>query len=223
MFKALGLRKAHALFLESCRNLADGRDYWSGAGPLKKWFLQTIVPVPLLSLHEDGQRLHEALKHLEAQCRACPLTEEAILDYHRRVSGKKEKGAGVYRTGPITVVGSSITRSPGPKVPALMKQLDLKLREEQERLDATKTVDEAAVLSLAVDTYQRLGLIHPFRDANGRVARLAMNHLLRRYAMGYVILPPLSEKSPLWEALQKAHAGNSVDLEAFARECISLI
>lgn len=68
-----------------------------------------------------------------------------------------------------------------------------------------------------MDLYQRLGLIHPFSDANGRVARLAMNHLMRRYGLGYVVLPPLDEPGPLWEALQEAHKGHHAQLLEVAR------
>ena len=72
----------------------------------------------------------------------------------------------------------------------------------------------------AVDLYQRLGFIHPFADGNGRVARLAMNHLLRRYGQGYVVFPPLSEAPDLMEALQEAHKSRLEPLLALARRCI---
>ena len=40
-------------------------------------------------------------------------------------------------------------------------------------------------------------VIHPFSDGNGRVARLALNHLMRRYGQPYLVLPPLNESPPL--------------------------
>ncbi len=125
--------------------------------------------------------------------------------------------AGQYRKGRISVIGSAIPRPPAEKVPALMKQLDLKLAEEQKRFDALKPVDKSGLLTVAVDLYQRIGLIHPFADGNGRVARLGMNHLLRRYQLEYVIYPPLTEAPELMEALQEAHYSKLEKLLSLAR------
>lgn len=207
MFLRRRLKKIHGMFLDSCRNLKEGRAYWDQDKGLKRWFLEAISPVPLLGLHEDGQRLLKALEWLEANCRERPLSEEVLREYHRMVYPGGIEAPAAYRKGKISVIGSSIPRPPPERVPVLMKQFDLRLGEEQKTLDAAQPPDPAAVLAVSVDLYQRIGLIHPFSDANGRVARLAMNHLLRRYRMGYVIYPPLSEAPDLMEALQDAHRG----------------
>jgi Fic family protein len=219
MFGHWRLKRVHAKFLESSRNLKEGRTYWDQAAGLKRWFLEAISPVPLLGLHEDGQRLLEALRWLEVNCRKRPLGEETIREYHKMVYKGGAEPPGDYRKGRIAVQGSVIPRPPPEKVPVMMRQLNLKLVEEQERFDAAVRADESGILAVAVDAYQRIGLIHPFGDANGRVARLAMNHLCRRYRLAYVILPPLSEASPLWEALQEAHRGKLETLVAYAQRC----
>lgn len=219
MFRRWRLKKIHAKFLESCRNLKEGRAYWDQAPGFGRWFLQTISPIPLLGLHEDGARLLRALQWLEANCRERALGEQIIREYHRMIYKGGAESAGEYRKGKISVMGSTIPRPPPEKVPALMKQLDLKLTEEQKRFDAAARIEEHAVLNTGVDLYQRIGLIHPFADANGRIARLALNHLLRRYGRGYVIFPSLSEPTPLWEGLQRAHCGESGSLEEFAKQC----
>ncbi len=219
MFRRWRLKKIHAKFLESCRNLKEGRAYWDQATGFRRWLLEAISPIPLLGLHEDGERLLSALRWLESNCRERLLDEQVIREYNRMVYNGGPEPAGQYRKGKISVIGSTISRPPPEKVPAFMKQLDLKLSIEQKKFDALKPVDESAVLTVAVDLYQRLGLIHPFADANGRVARLAMNHLLRRYRLGYVILPPLSEATLLWDALQEGHVGRLEPLLDFARKC----
>lgn len=99
-----------------------------------------------------------------------------------------------------------------------MKQLDLKLSTEQKDYDSK--IDQESVLRTAVHVYERIGLIHPFGDANGRVARLSMNHLMRRYGLGYVVLPPLGESKELWEALQEGHRGMLDALVKCSSNCL---
>jgi Fic family protein len=223
VFRRWRLKKIHARFLESCRNLKEGRAYWDQSSGFKRWFLETISPIPLLGLHEDGQRLLTALHWLEANSRERPLGEQIIRKYNKMVYTDGAEPAGEYRKGRISVIGSTIPRPAPEKVPVLMKQLDMMLTDQQKTFDATPTVDDAAVIATAVDLYQRIGLIHPFGDANGRVARLAMNHLLRRYQKGYVILPPLSEAPDMMEALQQAHRGRLEPLVGIAGTCVHKI
>jgi fido (protein-threonine AMPylation protein) len=220
MFRSFRIRRAHERFLASCRILTEDRAYWGQSGGLAGWLLQRMSPVPALGLHEDGEGLLSALRWLEAHAKERRLGEDEIRYYHRMVFGKKESGAGEYRRHPVSVVGSKISRAAPERVPFLMSQLIRTLTEEQAAFDGSGEPDPRKVLKTAVDLHQRIGLIHPFSDANGRVARLAMNHLLRRYGMGYVIFPPLSQESPLWEALQQAHRGDLGPLTRFASECL---
>lgn len=215
MFKTLRLRSAHARFLHSCRSLKADRAYWEQATGFRKWFLELVTPVPALGLTEEGKLLLSGLQWLESHCREIPLSEDTIRRYHQMIH--PGSGAGAYRTQGVYVVGSKIPRALPQKVAALMAQLDQKLKHAQDALDALPRQEDAAVLSIALDLHQRLGLIHPFDDGNGRVSRLAMNHVLRRYGMGYVILPRLDESPDLMNALQEAHKGNAEPLTAIAR------
>lgn len=201
------LKAVHAKFLESCRTLESGRGYWDGAGPLRKWFVQLITPVPLLALDEDGKPLYDALLWLEANCRAKALGEELVRHYHRMLRPRSSEPPGEYRKGTIVVKDSTLPRPPGPKVPLLMRQFDGVLKGEQARLDGLSPAPADDVLRTAVTLHHRLVAIHPFTDGNGRVARLLMNHLLRRHGQPYVILPPLSASPEHMAALQEAHAG----------------
>jgi Fic family protein len=206
MFRSLRLRRIHARFLESCRSLKDGRDYWAGVGPLRRWLLRTVSPIPLLGLHEDGSRLLAALRWLEESSRSEKLTELVLKRYHEMIGAGAQPGH--YRTSPATVVGSPGAGAAPDRIPGLMRQLDFKLARQQEDLDAKAPVDPEAARIAALSVYERIGVIHPFADGNGRVARLAMNHLLRRYGLAYVILPPLSESPELHEALREANRGD---------------
>jgi len=213
------LKKAHSKFLESCRSLEAGRGYWDGVGPVRKWFAQLITPVPLLALDESGKPLYEALLWLEANCRTIDLNEELVRHYHRMLRPKSPEAPGEYRKGMMVVKDSTLPRLPGPKVPSLMGQFDATLTAEQRRLDAMTPPAPDELLRSAVDLHHRLVAIHPFADANGRVARLLMNHLLRRHGQPYVILPPLSESKEHMDALQEAHGGKLERLVELAGRC----
>lgn len=218
MFRRRRLRKAHALFLQSSRNLKEGRQYWKASHGLSRWFLQIIFPVPLLGLQEEGDLLLSALRWMEANCKGKPLGEDTIRHYHGLVLPTADGRPSTYRRSQVSIVGSSIPRPPAERVGALMKRLDQKLARVQSDLDqdARKGFRED-VLAIALEAHQGVALIHPFPDANGRVARLAMNHILRRYDMGYVIFPPLDESVELFNAIEESHKGRIELLQGFAR------
>lgn len=221
MLGRLRVRKAHARFLESCRNLREGRDYWKGIGQIRSWLVNALVPIPVLGLHEEGMKILSALNWLEYHCRQQAISEDIIRYYHVLVCGEAaNQPAGCYRKHRITIVGSPIPRPPPEKVRPLMMQLAIRLVQEQGRLDRVASPEESEVLKVAVELYHRLSSIHPFQDGNGRVARLAMNHLMRRYGQGYVILPPLCEPTSLWDALECANRGTIGDLVALAQSCV---
>lgn len=223
MFRAYRLRRAHEKFLASCRILAGDRDYWAQSGSLATWLINRLSPIPALGLHEEGRGLLAALEWLEAHCRTLPLGEAEILHYHRLVYGERKPGAGEYRRHVVSVVGSKLPRSAPGRISGLMSQLVQRLAEDQSTFDRQSPCDQERIVRTAVDVHQKIGFIHPFTDCNGRVARLAMNHVLRRYGMGYVIFPPLSEDSPLWQALQKADSGDPNPLMSFARTCLNRV
>jgi Fic family protein len=208
MFRRWKLKSIHARFLEASRNLKEGRDYWTRNPGFALRLLEAVSPVPLLGLHEEGGRLLSVLQRLEETAGTVPLREEIIRGYHRELLPPKTVGAGEYRRGTATVMDSSVRRPPHEKVAALMMQLDGKLGQEQERLDSKMGAEAHEVFRFSQEVHQRLAYIHPFADGNGRVARIAMNHLLRRYGKGYVVLPPVDESREHFDALEKAHGGD---------------
>lgn len=220
MFKRLRLRRVHAKFLESCRNLKEGREYWGRAGPFRRWFLEAITPIPILSLHEEGKVVLEALRWLEENCSTHPVDEETLCRYHRMILKDRGNEPGDYRKTDVSVFGSAIARPSSQRVSALMKQLEIKTATQQRALDLSKPVDAVGVLHSAISLHQRIAFIHPFNDGNGRVARLAMNHLLRRYGLGYVIFPPVGESQEHFDALEAAHRGDLNRLMVLAKQCV---
>src|SRR6185436_11803830 len=103
MFRRWRLRGLQARYLESCRNLQEGRDYWRQSPGLLRRILDFLSPVPLLGLQEDGARLLQALDRLEADCGTRPLREGDLRAYHRLLSGPRAARPGEYRDGQAVV------------------------------------------------------------------------------------------------------------------------
>lgn len=220
MFRGWRLKKIHARFLEASRSLEGGRNYWLKSGGIGRRFLQFITPIPVLGLHQDGSLLLEALRWLEETRQQQPIREDVVCRYHRMIFKDDTLASGEYRRNHLNMGDNPLKPPPPEKVPALMKQLDIKLAQDQHRFDATNPLDEQAVLKSAVELHFRIGVIHPFHDANGRVARLAMNHLLRRYQFGYVIYPSLKDSPTFWDILKNSRGDNLNGLVEFAKTCM---
>ncbi|MBU3978183.1 Fic family protein [Patescibacteria group bacterium] len=97
------------------------------------------------------------------------ITEQDILTIQQALLASiHDDWAGVYRKIEIFVRGSNTDFPPPMEVPVLMKRFTTWLSEQQ---------GEHPVI-LAADTHFKLASIHPFRDGNGRTARLLMNLIL---------------------------------------------
>jgi Fic family protein len=119
------------------------------------------------------------------------------------------EGPGSFRQHDIRPFGGGMTPPPFPEVPALVSDW---LRDA----DRGPNNDQHAMVFVA-DLHARLERIHPFRDGNGRVGRLATNLLLVRH--GY---PPAviykRDRTRYLNALRRADRGDDGPLaEIFAR------
>lgn len=85
--------------------------------------------------------------------------------------------AGRYRTLDVRAAGTEYVYPPHYQVPALMAEFAAWL--------ASDSAQVLAAVELAAQAHYRLVTIHPFRDGNGRAARLLMNLFLLR--AGYPI------------------------------------
>jgi fido (protein-threonine AMPylation protein) len=221
MLERLRVRRAQEAFLNSCRNLKEGRAYSKQAGFLARCLVRLVAGSPIMGLEEEGKLILDALEWLEANSAKCRLGEDAIRRYHRMIVQPSQTWRGEYRKGDLTMSGGNpLAPAPWQRVPALMKELDLWLSRQQDLFDGSTDHAQESLLEVAVQTYHRIGRIHPFVDANGRVARIAMDHLLRRYRIGYVIFPPLNQEPSLWQALLDAGRGNLEPLKAQALRCL---
>ena len=115
-----------------------------------------------------------------------------ILQIHKCIlSGIDDANAGCYRRVPVRISGSR-TVLPNPlKVPDLMENFNHWLI----------NTDEDIVYK-AIDAHYRLVTIHPFKDGNGRTARLLMNLLLMQSGFSPVVIRKIDRKRYL-DALEK--------------------
>lgn len=113
------------------------------------------------------------------------FTEEAILWLHQHlISNIDDEHAGCYRTIPIMVSGSDEIFPDSNQLWFLMKEYIHYLQST-----TPQTIEE--IIQCVARTHYDLVKIHPFVDANGRIARLMMNIMLVKYNLLPIIIPPV--------------------------------
>lgn len=105
--------------------------------------------------------------------------------------------AGEYRTEDLKISGSKILLPHYSNVPRLMEEMGDELAKKingisdecRGKIDILDEVDDELlecideVVSVAAWIHHIITAIHPFRDGNGRTARLAANLILERYGL----------------------------------------
>ena len=122
--------------------------------------------------------------------------------------------AGRFRTESVEITGTSYLPSHWQQVPSLAYQV---LASLNFRIKQTPPVNVVAIIELAAQAHYDMAAIHPFRDGNGRVARLLLNYVLRYFGLPYVVLPKDSREQYL-DTLEAANAGNIMPFVDFVAE-----
>lgn len=122
------------------------------------------------------------------------LSETDIKKLHKLFYQKiDEKNAGKYRKIQVYITGSEHIPPKPKEVPELMANL----------IKWYNSSNEHPVVTAAL-LHQKLAVIHPFVDGNGRVARLLMNLHLIKNQFPVTIIPPLY-RSEYIALLEKSH------------------
>lgn len=156
-------------------------DYQPGSTEVLKNYLNTCDPIVIEK--EETAALRSTyqyyIKHINADD---PITSKLILEMHKKWLGKIYPFAGKYRTVSMSKSGFMFA-APG-QVERLMggfEKNELKLY-----TPCSKTSVEKLALALAIIHVEFI-LIHPFREGNGRLARMVA------YIMGLQAgYPPLN-------------------------------
>lgn len=144
---------------------------------------------------------YEAIGHSEAVdllyklSKTKKITEKDIGQLHRLFYYRIDaESAGQYRTVKVLITGTEFTPPFPSKVPALMRKFAAQLTTQRKKLHPVE---------FAAWAHTELVTIHPFKDGNGRTARLLMNLALLQSGYCVTIIPPVV-RSEYINALKKA-------------------
>jgi excisionase family DNA binding protein len=138
------------------------------------------------------------------------LKEQDIFVLHQIMMKGIAEDAGRFRTAEVRITGADFIPPPAYEVPHLIAEL----------VDwYNLNPDELRPIELAAILHHRFVYIHPFRDGNGRVARLLMNLALMRN--GYPIAVILNvDRKKYYDVLKKADTGDPTALTNFVAAAV---
>lgn len=167
----------------------------------------TIGGKPLREIYEAVGH-GESYEYMFSLINNKKISEGNILYLHKLFYQNIERQfAGVYRRKDVIVTGSKYEVTH-------FKYLDNEMGELCEWINAEKS--KYHPVEFAAQVHKKFVFIHPFKDGNGRVARLLMNLSLIRDGYLPVIIPPIL-RSEYIASLEKAHT-NDRDFIEFIKD-----
>jgi cell filamentation protein, protein adenylyltransferase len=164
----------------------------------------TVGGKPLREIQEVKNH-PEAIGYVEEVGNSKELIEQQILTIHQIIMKDVVEDAGRYRTGMVTISGSNYMPPPPHDIPFQMQDMIGRYN---------RNIEELSPIELAAWLHHRFVQIHPFRDGNGRVARLLMNLTLLRHGYPMAVIRKVDRKK-YYDALQKADNGKLAPLSNF--------
>lgn len=129
--------------------------------------------------------------------RVVPITQGNILKLHCIVMEKVMQDAGKYRQNEVAIKGAQFIPTTWPEISNEMSELVKYVNENPDGLSP---------IELATHVHFWFALIHPFRDGNGRIARLLTNFVLLRHHYPFIVFKKV-DRSQYLRCLQKADDG----------------
>lgn len=118
------------------------------------------------------------------------FTAKDLCDCHRTWLGDIYEWAGHYRH--VNVSKDGFPFAAAAQVPVLMDQFE---RDVLRRCTPCAFVDRPAVVRALAETHVELVLIHPFRDGNGRVARVLSSLMALQAGLPLLDFTAIAEKN----------------------------
>jgi len=155
--------------------------------------------------HLEAINHYEALDYIvEVVQNKVPISERIVKEIHYLIlKGIDRKNAGVYRSVPVYISGSS-HKPPQPYLLAKMMEELFEFYENNKH--------KLHPVILAANMHEKLVTIHPFIDGNGRTSRLLMNLLLLK--SGYPIISlkgDLESKLNYYKTLEQTQVSENYD------------
>ena len=136
------------------------------------------------------------------------ITEKDVLMMHQLFYASIEKEyAGKYRDMDVFISGSKYPVAETKHIQAEMDGLFQWIRNERNQIHP---------ITFAAQLHKRFVFIHPFKDGNGRIARLLMNTALIQDGYLLAIIPPVLRHEYI-ELLERAHRDDQ-SFEQFVAE-----
>jgi len=173
---------------------------------------KTIRGKPLKD-HLEARDHQEALDYLHdiVSKKNFLIAEYLIRRLHALVTRETaSKHAGMYRTGPVTIVGARHIPPNAVDIPAQMCEMLDWLKREYRSLHLVELV------SLL---HHKLLHIHPFVEGNRRTARLLMNVILLRSGYPLAIILK-NDRKKYYRVLQQADQGKFTRLALFIAQAV---
>ncbi len=124
------------------------------------------------------------------------ITERDVLTMHQMFYESVEREyAGKYRDMDVLISGSKYPVTETKRIQAEMDALFHWIATER---------DQVHPVEFAVQLHKRFVFIHPFKDGNGRIARLIMNTAMIQDGFLLAVIPPVLRQEYI-ELLEKAH------------------
>jgi fido (protein-threonine AMPylation protein) len=111
--------------------------------------------------------------------------------------------AGKFRQENLELKGTSLLPPHYTKINEKMFFLN---RFIEDNLSKSDTLEKQ--INFTARVHHEITAIHPFRDGNGRVARIFANLVLRYFDLPYVLIPKVKAKQEMRDALRAADMGD---------------
>lgn len=178
--------------------------------------VKRLIDLKVLGSHSEREQ-KEVLNHVKAfefiidmVSKNIPMDEDVMKDIHEMVVDGIFQG-GVYRNVNIQMMGSTHQPTDHAKVYDRMH----KLFKEVSEINYKHPIDKA------VHVHAGIAKIHPFLDANGRLARLVLNYYLM--TAGYLpITIPVSDKDKYIDLLEIYKSEKNIQpLESYVKDLMT--
>lgn len=145
-----------------------------------------------------------------------PLSVAMIMEWHRRWLGNLYDWAGKERL--VNVSKDGFTFAAARQIPCLLGEFE---RQQLAKLTPCQEMGKESLVSAIAEVHVELILIHPFREGNGRVARLVADVMAHQAGFGELDYTPWDQrKDKYFQAIQVGMGREYGPMEELVRRAL---